>query len=439
MAAALIFYAGRLFLLSSRYQVNIFFWDEWDFKDPTLFQKRSAWQMFVLQHGWHRLGLGAWVEALLDPLFHWNSRAESFIMAGILVAAAGCALWLKVRLVGSISIFDVAIPAILFTPAQWELVFGTPIFSQGPLPLLLILLYCLAWTCKRSFLRYSLILLMNFLAIFTGFGFFVGILTPFLLVVERFSRDPAQRLPRAYFAATLVVCLASVGSFLVGYKPTPGIFCFASFQELPPQEHSLHFYVVFMALMWAHFFALDWTGFLPRVVGKTVLLVLLGGVLYTAWSLLGSSARTLSSAEQKRRLVTLTLMALCLVTCAAIGYFRVCGGMPSALATRYAVYPQIGALGLYIYLSGGQQNLFRRFSIGALVLAVMLASLHVDLEGMAHFRDIKQRWKGCYLKTEDIARCDQVAGFPMHPRRAETYLDEKLRFLKEKHLNLYSE
>jgi len=56
---------------------------------------------------------------------------------------------------------------------------------------------------------------------------------------------------------------------------------------------------------------------------------------------------------------------------------------------------------------------------------------------MAHFRDIKQRWKTCYLQTEDIHQCDQVAGFPMHPNADWTHLQQKLDFLKKEKLNLY--
>src|SRR5713101_806490 len=105
-------YAARLFRLISRYAVNIFFSDQWDFNNATLFQKHSIWQMFAWQHGPHRQGLGALFEKLVDPLFRWNSRTESFVVGGVIVAAAICALFLKKRLYGPFSITDIAIPAI---------------------------------------------------------------------------------------------------------------------------------------------------------------------------------------------------------------------------------------------------------------------------------------------------------------------------------------
>ena len=419
--------AARLFHLTSQYAVNLFFWDEWDLKDASLFEKYSQWQMFVSQHWWHRLGLGPWFEALFEPPFHWNSRVEAFAQDFILVGVVICTLWLSKRLKGSISTFDVLIPAIFFTPAQWEILFGTPIFSQGPLPTLLIMLYCLAWTCEKSLLRYPLVLLINFVTIYTGFGLFLGALTPVLVILDQYSRDPSSRLPKPHLAAVLVVSLASLAFFFIGYVPAMGIPC---------KEHSPHFYIVFMALIWAHFFALDWTGFLPRIVGKGFLLVLLVSLAASIWFLL--RGRTLGS-EQKIRIIAGLLMGLSLLTCLIIAYSRLCGGMASALAPRYAVYVQLGVLGLYFHLSSMRSTWGRKWLVAGLVIVTLLASLHVDQPGMTYFRDLKQRWKACYLQTADVARCDQIAGFPIHPRRAETHLDQKLQFLKERHLNLHSD
>src|ERR1700737_5413096 len=105
-----IILAARLFRLTSRYSVNIFFWDQWGFNNATLFQKHSLWQMFRWQYGPHRLGLGPLLSKLIEPYFHWNSRAESFVACSVVVLAAGFALWLKKRLFGEISIWDAAIP-----------------------------------------------------------------------------------------------------------------------------------------------------------------------------------------------------------------------------------------------------------------------------------------------------------------------------------------
>ena len=54
LAAAFAGLATRMFFLISQYAVNIFYSDQWEFNDATLFQKHSLWQMFSWQHGPHR-------------------------------------------------------------------------------------------------------------------------------------------------------------------------------------------------------------------------------------------------------------------------------------------------------------------------------------------------------------------------------------------------
>src|SRR5215469_3138774 len=110
----------RTFSLISHYAVNVFFMDQWDFNEVTLFEKHSLWEMFRWQHGPHRQGLGAIVAHLIEPLFHWNTRTESFVMGGVVVLAAVCALWLKWRLFGCLILFDVCIPLIVLSPLQYE-------------------------------------------------------------------------------------------------------------------------------------------------------------------------------------------------------------------------------------------------------------------------------------------------------------------------------
>src|SRR5215470_20099814 len=113
--AAFAALSARLFTLISHYAVNVFFMDQWDFNEATLFEKHSLWEMFRWQNGPHRQGLGAVLSFLIEPLFHWNSRTESFLVGAIVILAAGCALWLKHRLFGNFTFFDVCIPLVLLT------------------------------------------------------------------------------------------------------------------------------------------------------------------------------------------------------------------------------------------------------------------------------------------------------------------------------------
>ncbi|HZC24528.1 MAG TPA: hypothetical protein VE866_14395, partial [Candidatus Binatia bacterium] len=217
VAVAFAFFATRLFRLISQYAVNVFFSDQWDFNNATLFQKHSPWEIFTWQHGPHRQGIGGLFAKLVEPYFGWNSRTESFVVGGVIVVAAICALWLKKKLYGCFSFWDVLIPALIFVPAQYETLFITANFAHGPFPLLLILLYCLAWTCQNRAARYSLILIINFVTIYTGFGLLLGVLTPVLLILD-YRSSPEEQLPVAFFIGAILISLLSLGSFFVGYQ-----------------------------------------------------------------------------------------------------------------------------------------------------------------------------------------------------------------------------
>ena len=80
--------ALRLLILISHYAVNVFFMDQWDIADATLFQRHSLWEMFRWQHGPHRQGLGSLLAYLIEPFFHWSSRSESFLAAALVIFAA---------------------------------------------------------------------------------------------------------------------------------------------------------------------------------------------------------------------------------------------------------------------------------------------------------------------------------------------------------------
>jgi hypothetical protein len=442
VAVATILLSGRLFRLISRYAVNIFFWDEWDNKTATLFQRNSLWQMFTWQRGWHRLGLGALLEKALDPWFQWNSRSESFILGGIVAVAAICALWLKFRLYGRLSVWDIAIPAIFFTPAQWETLYMTPIFSQGPLPFLLIVLYCLAWTCKTSAVRYTLVLVINFVTIFTGFGIFLGVLTPVLLALDYWSYPASKRSKIGYFISRFLIAFGSLGYFFVGYVRTAGVDCLPHFQG-----SSLKDYATFLMLMAADFFAPNGRGFFARAAGIALLIGLVISLICGVRFLLRRKEISVSRHEQTTRVVVVALAAVSLATCVTIAYLRLCAGLEVALAPRYTVYIQIGLLGLYFHLLGIREPWTRRSLLSVLVVFVVIACLHADRIGMVHFRDGKQRWKECYLQSEDIEHCNETTGFLIYrlpggyPRvdekRQNLTLQEKLQYLKRTRQNLY--
>src|SRR5206468_5438587 len=104
--------------------------------------------------------------------------AVAIAIGAFVVLAAVLALLLKWRVVGELSWTDVVIPALLLTPRQWELFVASPNPSHSAMPLVLLLLLALARTIRSRGLRDALLIVIDFGAVFTGFGFFIGVLTP---------------------------------------------------------------------------------------------------------------------------------------------------------------------------------------------------------------------------------------------------------------------
>jgi hypothetical protein len=434
VSTAFLVYAGRMFWLISRYAVNIFYVDQWDFNNATLFQRHSLWQMFRWQHGPHRQGVGALFERMVDPLFGWNSRTESFVIGGVIVVAAVCALWLKKRLYGELSVFDVVIPAILFAPAIWQTLFMTQNFAHGPFPLLLVVLYFLSWTCQGPALRYALMLFLNFVTIYTGFGIFLGVLTPILLILDYRARAPQTRLTKPYFIGTVLVSAVSMASFFLSYIFQSGVKCFS----LQPQSPTS--YVGFVALMFANFFGIRHITLPVQAIGTLIVIALLISLITFARRLSAGKWSDPGQRDHDRAVIVVGLIAFSLLFCANTAYGRLCGGLGVALQSRYSIYLVPAVLGFYFSLLSLSHH-SRRFFLTGFLIGVAAASLNVDRGGMAFSRYVKQRWKTCYLQTENIQECNKAVGFPIYTDSPEqtrlTHLQEKLEFLKRTHQNLY--
>ena len=427
--------AARLFLLVSRNAVNIFYTDQWDFYDATLFQKHPLWEIFRWQYGPPRLGLGPLISKLLEPYFRWNSRGEAFLATAIVTAAAVAALYLKTRLWGRLRWFDLAIPLIFFTPAQFESLWITPDLAHGPLPLLLIVLYCLALTCESTIARYTLALILNFVAIYTGFGLLIGFITPLWLLLDYYSRREAGQSAN-WLLVLLALSLASLGSFFVGYRLDPDAQCFSL------QPHGVARYLNFAMLMLAHF--LGARSSRPFVWG------LLGGALLAAMLLVVAS---FGRRFWKRRgyadgnLIPAVLAGYGLIFCFATAYGRACFGPYVAFSSRYTEYVELGMLGLYLYALGlhapGFLGPWARKALPVLLLIFLTmgagAIQREDLSDMRYYLSAKESWRKCYLKTEDIRGCDEAVQFTIYPVAERTGLKEKLEYLKRTKQNLYSD
>lgn len=207
----------RFYWVISKYSVNLFFWDEWDIYG-LLFEHAHWWQIFVAEHGPPREGLGVVIVSGLLGLTHWNSRVQAFAIGAAIVLAMVLTIRLKLRVFGPLTITDAIIPALFLGLGQWEVLVSAPGPSAQAFPLLLIMAYCISWLQECRFLRYALVIVINFVLIYTGYGIFIAGITLALFALDCLHRTQAGDVRGAtasLLAATIAA--ASLASFFYHY------------------------------------------------------------------------------------------------------------------------------------------------------------------------------------------------------------------------------
>src|SRR5258706_4771960 len=268
VAAVILALSYNFFSFISKYSTNVLFFDQWDFLTLFFNGQATLTGLFLAQHGPHREGVGLWADKALYALTDWNVRAESFMIGGSVFVAMLLALWVKKRLFGGLSYSDVSIPLMFLTLAQDEALIGTPNPAYGGFPLAMILLYCVALLQRNSYLRYGLILIINFCLIYTGFGVFMGIVTIGVCALDCYWRlRRITSVPAALPAVALLIAVASLGSFFLRYTFVSAVDCF----EFPRRD--LAAYPKYMPVMFANFGGLKTPILMATLAGAAITLV----------------------------------------------------------------------------------------------------------------------------------------------------------------------
>ena len=409
-------------MLCNRYAVNVFSADQWVFEDATVFEQHSLLEVFRWQHGPHRQGLGAVIETITGPITNWNSRFQGFVIVAIICVSCLFALWLKKRLFGSFSYTDAAIPIIFLTPLHYQVFLQNVNPSHGPLPLLLITLYCLALTIAAQKWRVLAVLLVNFLLIFTGFGLLMGILTPILFLFEFWKTKS-----RWYLGAAAVAGLC-FASFFIGYKYLPAATCFSPVPSQPLR------YFLFAGLMFATFVGANLRENIPIAIFTAIVLITV-----VLWSWGRMLARLRTSGEMKDLIVTL-LLSYSLLFAFVCAYGRVCISFAQAQSPRYTTYLVLGYLGLYLGALTTQIR-FERWIFVSCVGIIALCSIKIskyDLAEIESSRLHKQLWRDCYLQHKNLGQCDAAAGYAICSDPEPPDLQRKLDLLEKNHWNLFA-
>ena len=410
----------RFLWLVNKYAVDIFFMDHWRLEDALLFEKHSWLEIFLWQHGPERQGIGNVLLKLFEPLIHWDQRIEAFGIAAVIALATVAALWLKYRLFGRFQYSDVAIPLLFFTPVQLEIVLGTNNPSHGPLPLLFLMFYGIAWTIPNTRQRHWAVLIINLLLLYTSFGLVIGPVTPVLFWIEYASARSKASLWSS------VAAVASVGLLLIGFHVYPAVSCFT------PEVHGIFNYFAFSAFMFSGVIHLSPTPgiMLPAMVAGAALLFTACGMTVVI------GVRLLKRLPKPGEFTIVGLSSFSLLFCAATAYGRTCVSL--APASRYFTYMIPAFLGLYLaalYATGR----FRKWQIALAVGLAVISSGWVGPEQakMASSSAARNAWRDCYLKTRDVESCDTRAGLPIYESPEPSDLNSKLNYLETNRLSFF--
>ena len=418
--------AAQLFYKIDRFAVNILFSDQWDTYQP-LFNDANAWQIFTAQIGQLRLGVGGLLSAAVAQATGWNTRAESFSIGLTMVLIAILALYLKRRLFGAFTFWDALIPMICLSVTLTEVPIFVPFPSHSTVPILLLLSYALSLTVQDLRARIAGLSIINFLAIFTGWGLFVGFITPLLLVYLIFVGGKKERV---WIAAALAASLLSLIFYFYDYIVATGVECFT----LP--HYPLSGYLMFASLMLSNS-----VGF---ACGRAIVFAkLLGGVLVAVFAFvlirnLWKLARE-KQAETKTLVIVIFLsFSVLFVLSSTLG--RVCLGECTASSGRYQALLIPAWLGIYFAVIMLEKAKLRLVLSSLLVLFCFLvpqAKFKGYQGGAEYSRNFKLKWKACYLEKEDAEVCDREAGVSIFSPIPSAAAQDRIDYLKQRRLNFF--
>jgi len=432
-AIALVFAvcAFRVFRLIDSHGVDLVVMDQWDFFVP-LFDQGYGWldkMRFQFEGSPHRMGVG-W------PLIEWtarlsgfSTRADGFVIAGVLCAAAALALEVKRRITGRLELADACLPLVFLTLRQWGTFVATPDVSLGAMPVLLLVAGAFALTLGSPRARVAWLLAVDLACIYTGFAMFAGIVIPVLLLREAWL----GHWPPARTAGVLGVSLAFGLSYFVGFDAAPatgpvagdgGLGTYPSYADYASYATNLFASALGVRSAWA-----------AIAVGMLWPLLLGVPLVYACRELWRRSPEPGPAAVG-----LLCGFGLLFVLANTLG--RVGEGVSFAYTPRYVTLMLPALFGLYLAIATGLGGRMRQAALSVFIVvwcAGELAGGAGHQPAAAELAQAKRDWKQCYFVTRDVARCNAAGRYSIYPWR-EKYpaIERRLAWLEQHGLNLFA-
>lgn len=431
LAVAAVFFAmgWRQQAFVDRYAVNVMYWDQWGIYGP-MFEERGWWAGFDYQHGPHRQGAGFLVTRVLAEASDWNSRWDAFGVSWVLIAATAAGLALAWRCGARTGTALVAVPLLYLNIRQYEQFAGPSNISHGAMPLLLLTLYALAWFVKTRGMRLGLLAGLTFLAIFTGFGFYVGAISLALFALEGVQRAREKDWRGAAYAGlALVAVLASWALFFQNYRDeTASSGCNEALAQAGQTMH-------FVGVMLANSHGVWGTGWVATSTGLLLYAILVALCLYQGTQL----ARKGVTQAEPHRVAIFSLAAFVAMYCVSAALGRLGEGIESARASRYVTLMIPAGLAISLQLAIWSRGKIALLMGSGYVLFLLWGTIQLraaDLKLAEEFRTGREVWARSYLESHDMRKANELAGREIFPGST---VWNQLDYLEKHRLNFFSQ
>lgn len=416
--------AVRQLLFVQHYAVNILYLDAWNLHD-TLFQNQSWWASFDQQWGPHRQGVGGWLLRVIANLTGWDSRFDAMAVSWLLIASASVGVYVAWRC-GLRGWALAGVPVIYLNARQYAFFIVNSNPSHGALPVLLFGVWAMCWFAK-DVVRLPAITLLTIALIFTGFGLFVGIITPLLFGAEMIAAyRSADRRRAAGVAVGLIFLAAAWAVFFHGYafdQAGPIVLSFARVRD----------FVFFIGVLFSNAAGIgSWSG-IPGAESIACGLIIFATVL-TICLLRGWRSLKAGVVGDRVSVIIFSLAAFSILFAVGSASGRVDAGWKAGLASRYVTLAIPAFLAMVLHTATSHYRVVAQASIVfSCLLALGTGGLYqTDLNTCDHLHDGCLRWAQMYRLTHDETGATQLAHFQVYPTPR---LKERLAFLERNRLN----
>jgi hypothetical protein len=399
----------RLLFFITEHSVNLLFSDHWTYL-RAMFEGGGAWDRFMYQHGPHRQGIGFLISGFLLELSNWNVNVDSYFIGLLLCFSNVLFLSVIKRLRGYFELWDVVFPILILSPIHYETILLAGNSSHSIMPFFLISLVCFLFTLRENIVTNFSLLILGFLLLFTGFGFFAGL----ILLSYLLFRSSIRVWSRKYEGFDILTILLPVFSFVLYFLTYDVHFATYDFSLKPPTSYE---YLEFLSFLWAGVFQVR------APYALSLGLILLSSVFLALFL----SVRMRDSNKSMK--ISIFLLASSLIYSIALTTGRISTGPNFAQGSRYMILATSGILGLYFFVNSLRNQKVSRILAGVLLLLslndLFLDKIHSDV--LVGFQSIKRNFLSQYSKDKTLEQVQLDAGVII-PGASE----ERFKWLQER-------